>query len=196
MADPTSVLEASNKQYTDNAIASLGLNLEGNKHYRGSTSPINPSPNDTWDEETLSGAWNRTWFWNGTYWLSTQEYTKSSTIISLAATTTMYYDLPLNANIYVLGFNVAFLLGATNNNNAFWGFVFGRSTGTSTSANFASFASSNNAANSWWNLYTPINTHVNIASTGSKAFKVDINRFGTPSNLVGGIEISYRIARP
>lgn len=196
LPDPTSPLEGSNKQYTDNAIAAIGINYNGNKHYRGSVVPVNPAPGDTWDEETIANAWIRTWAWNGTYWLSTQEFWKDNSIVTLSASTTLYYDLPITANVYVTYFKIAVLLGATNTSLAYWSFQLNAALGVSTTSNIAGAVNtSTTPANSWYISNTPLTSHINIAATGAKAFRVDITKIGSPSNIAGAIEIGYRLAR-
>lgn len=172
------------------------IDLGGNKHYRGFTVPTNPNINDTWDEETTAGVWVRTWFWSGQYWLSTQEFWKDSSIVTLGATSVIYYDLPVDANVYVGNFKISMLLGATNTTSAYWTFALSRATGATSSVAIGSVLSTASAAaNSWYNTFFAANTFINIATSGTKAFRVDVTKITTPSSIAGGIEVGYRLAR-
>lgn len=193
---PLVVVGSGIAQLPDSDRLQYDIDLGGNKHYRGSVVPTNPNANDTWDEETSGGVWVRTWFWSGQYWLSNQEFWKDNSIVSLGATSILYYDLPVDANVLVNSFKVSILLGATNTTANYWTFALSRVTGVSTSVAIgAAISTAAVSPNQWYTATISPAAHINIASSGSKAFRVDATRVGTPSNIAGGIEISYRLAR-
>lgn len=183
-------------QLPDSDRLQYDIDLGGSKHTRGSIAPINPSIGDTWEEETTLGLWVRAWFWNGTFWLSVQEFRKDSSVTNISANTTVYYDLPVDSNVFVTSFKISMLVGATNTAAAYWNFALSRATGATTSVSIATALSTNGQAiNAWYTTAFAINTHINIATSGSKVFRVDATKVSTPSNITGAIEISYRLAR-
>lgn len=190
--------------WTGNGLAQLpdsdrlqyDIDLGGSKHYRGSTLPVNPQVFDTWDELTVGGVWVRAWFWNGAFWLSVQEFRKDSSVTNISANTIVYYDLPIDANVFVTSFKISMLVGATNTTVAYWNFALSRATGATTNVSLAAALTTNGQAiSAWYTSAIAINTHINIASSGSKVFRVDATKVSTPSNITGAIEISYRLAR-
>lgn len=55
----------------EQAISSRGLGYE---HPPSAVPPTQPNKSDRWTEITDEKDWIESWFWNGTYWLSKQEY--------------------------------------------------------------------------------------------------------------------------
>lgn len=173
------------------------VDLGGKKTTRGTTPPANPAIGDCFEEVTTTGQWVRAWVWNGTYWLSTQEFAKSYSLVNAsAAATSVYFDIPPNVNLYILAFNSNVLLGTTNSAVSYWALTPFRANnnGSATSLTTA-INSSSQSASTWWLVNNPINNHITVATTTTRALRVDVTKTGTPSNINGGFEISYRLSR-
>lgn len=174
--------------------SSLLIDLSGKRHTRSQTAPINPSTGDTWEELDTNDQYLMYWFWNGTYWLSNEVLWKEASLTNLGGATTVHYELSSFHNIYVLNFKTNFLLGPAANATNYWSFVLNR-VGTSTVAISTPILLNAGVVNTWSTINQAINLHINIGTTGSKAFRLDLTRTGNPSNLTGSVSILYRLAR-
>lgn len=160
---------------------------------RSATPPAYPAISDTWEELDSNGFLINRWFWNGTYWLSAQVFSKEASLVNIGASVQAYYEIPSDANIFVISFKPNVLLGTTNTTNSHWSFTLNR-TGSSTVA-LANTSTANAAPNIWFTQNVAVGIHINITSTGSKAFRFDISKNGVASNIVGSVAVTYRLAR-
>lgn len=168
----------------------------GKRTYRSRTAPTNPAVGDFWDELDASDWLIQEWFWGGSYWLSRRIIYKDPSVNNVNASTTIYYEIPSDYNIFVLFYKVNILIGGTNNALNYWTFNLLRSANSGNTTLLSSQISTANAAtNAWFSSTQAINTHINIGATGAKAFQVALTKILNASNVVGSLQIAYRLAR-
>lgn len=171
--------------------------LGGKKSYRGTTPPINPNIGDIFEEITATGQWVMSWFWNGTYWLSTQPLFKEQSLMAINNSLVGYYEIPSNYNIFILWFKSSALLGTNNNSNSQWVFNLLCATSAAGGALMISPPVGTGASlpSTWYTSVQQLNTHINVAVTSAKAFVLQTTKNGLASAINGSMQVAYRLAR-
>lgn len=168
------------------------VNLGTRKHTRSNIVPINPSVGDTWEELDNGGNYICYWFWNGAYWLSIQTFTKENNLSNVTSINFLF-DLPTNYNIYLVEFKSNFLLTATNNSTNYWRIILNR-LGASTFA-LSTLTTLAGNPSTWFSINELLNIHLDTNVANIKALQFTSVKVGTPTNISGSVNTTYRLAR-
>lgn len=160
--------------------------------------PISPAVGDRWLEiDSVSGqpkyGWE--WRWNGTYWLSPEQYFYADPM-GAAASVNRFFTPDSAFNYYFQDLIFTANVATTNNGSNYWGVSLLRVATTTSTTIFTGGNTAANTAGNWVSsARSAINTHVNVASTSAQAFYLRFATTGSPGALSGGATLIYCYAR-
>jgi hypothetical protein len=161
--------------------------------YTSSTPPSELYLGRVWIEETVNGI--EIWVWNGTYWLSQQtfRYQFSTAALGTAVASVVYPANPAY-NIFLTDLIACIQVNVASTPTTNWGWNLARINSAGTATTLFAANSSGQAANAWATYKTAVNSHINLAATGTVGFRLLEVRTGTISKQ-GTISFEYRRAR-
>lgn len=161
--------------------------------------PENPRLNQYWIEISSGGLFLNEWFWNGTYWLSSEVFAgiyHQSLVISVTGVIAHIVFEDFGHNVWLLSNRVKMVLGTTNDSLNYWSFVFRRSNGTThTTIPSTQISTITSAPNSHVRLVSNINSHVDVTDLKVVFFRSEAVKVGNPSNVTCWPSFDYRLAR-
>ena len=206
------ISDVSGLQAALNAKANLGTNYFT---YDQSAIPSNPVTGDTWRERYSNGKFLKDWEYDGTDWLSLQDYTISNysnqsnnraTAVTASANTDNYF-LDGGGNFYMEELNKGILIKnsclhlgvqGTNDLNNYWRVrLYYFQTGNVTILPGELFTS-DLIAFRWYNRWLSHERKIYRGTTldsGLLGMRGYFKAFGTPTNLLIAFTTSYRIIR-
>lgn len=176
--------------------------INGKNHYRGAAPyPVAlPNVGDTWEELDVTGLWIEEWFWNGTYWLSNKlsQYNSYISITNPYSANPYYWDFSLaaNTNIYLKRVVMSVLMSTPGSATNKWTWNLSRRAINDSNTAIVTFENQNPNANTWAQILTPVNQHINVAATQAAVIRLTEVRTGTNSNVkTNTFRIEYHKAR-
>jgi hypothetical protein len=151
-----------------------------------------------WEELSGTGHFLQRWFWNGTYWLSEQEYGEFATVNALNATTTVRLtpSSDISSNLFLNRIYASLIVNGAISATQYWTLQLVRAavnnvtTAIGTALSTQSLAGSTNLK-----LTQNLNLHLDVAAVNLGCFQTTITRFSNPGTLSGSLVLFYRRAR-
>lgn len=200
-ANGLQVRNAANNAYEDFGMQALRLGIAADKKISVQFDPpSSPATGDQWYEldSGLSLRYGWPWNWNGTYWLSPEQFLSASTPYNgIANSDGKYFNVRSNLNYFIKSIQVVTYVTTAQSGSNYWRVSFSRfASNTGTVINNA-ITTESNAANTYTrSSLIGISTHVNIGTTNATAFVLEYFRTGSPGTFFAGVEIVYQFARP
>lgn len=154
----------------------------------GATTPLNPVVGDEWIDNN-----NYRWFWNGTYWLSQQQYLFDAFGSNL--TTTPHHIIPNNFNLFLLFADIETFVVATHNISNFRTLNLNRANASASVTSLLSVNTSPDGINIWTRRQILLNSHLNVSATAARHFNVSLTTTGAPGTTTYTVSLKYRLAR-
>jgi hypothetical protein len=174
------------------------IKINGRNYYLGQAPyPVTPSVGDIWEELNVGGYYIERWFWNGTYWLSANEYSEFVTqFITNGNAIRMTCTKDITSNLFLLRVYALANVGSNNNATNYWTLQLSRvNFGQSQTLIGSALSTQNLPASQYLPLTQNLNLHINVAATSFASFISTIARIGTAGNFSATHIIFYRKAR-
>jgi hypothetical protein len=141
---------------------------------------------------------NILWFWNGTYWLSTQLFTENFSISGAAASATLSHHsiepMATQHDLFLVDLNASMYVATTNTGSAYWSIEWRRVTAAYGQVALASLNTTAIAADTFTVIKTAVNTHLDLSAVDAKMFAVTAVKTSTPGEVYIGGSFTYRLA--
>lgn len=157
---------------------------------------------DRWIEYDSNSNYLESWFWDGTYWLSTEKLTYTQ---SLNANASTYNPFPfpqidtstgiIATNIFFLNWKINAQLPSLSTTANFWRAIFENISNTGTFTTYFTENLDPVTANVPRNIIRNLNFHVDATSSNINQFRLGAIRTGSPPALIMSSLITYRRAR-
>jgi hypothetical protein len=172
-----------------------------NRRYpASSTPPVNPIRGYFWTEIDGNGDLVQEWFWNGTYWLSSQTHFFEISDTSVGTNTVNFYFAPPRVgeyNLFLLNYFCSYRFTGTSDANNKINLTFRRNNFSNTNTVISIFDSTGfgDVPNTNYRKVNVLNLHQdpNALEIAQYIFTRQIS--GTISPTVVSQKVSYRLAR-
>lgn len=166
--------------------------IENYQPARGFAPPLNPNRGQIWQQiDLVNNDFVAEWFWNGTYWLSTQRYLLQgiNTVNNLTNSVGDYGSATFPQGIYSYFIDTHIisgrLIGEPHDENNYWKFVWQlRANGFSTDCAVSSSFNNITGFHNQKVIHLPIKTYFS-RNTYNLGFANGIQKVGNPLDLFG-----------
>lgn len=176
--------------------------INSKNHYRGvAPYPVaTPNIGDTWEELGATGLWIESWFWNGSYWLSTNLYECRQFILSGNGThgsfpNTCDFALNLNFNVYLQEFIVSVFQTTAGTATDYWEWTLNRTATPNSPVAIATLNSIGVLSSRMTVISMPLNFHIDVVATAMSTIKIIETRRAGNSAVLSTVKFAYRRAR-
>jgi hypothetical protein len=151
-----------------------------------------------WEELSGTGQFLQRWFWNGTYWLSEQEYGEFATVNAISATATarLTPSSDFTSNLFLTRIYGSLIVNGTSSATQYWTLQLVRAAVNNTTTNIGTALNTQSLTGSTnLKLTSNLNFHLDVSATNLGCFQATITRFSNPGTLSGSFVLFYRKAR-
>ena len=176
------------------------LILNGSRYSISNTAPVSPAVGDLWLETDAAKkplyGWD--WWWDGSFWRSPEREIRSSGYG--LSTSPSYYMIAADSTFsgyYFSRWAVTSNVITTNNSGNYWAITPHYLTSTGGQGNIATpITTANDAASTYVEKKSAINTSINLALTSAKNFAIAFTKAaGAPGNMNAGAVLYYSFLR-